>query len=64
MFVNEKERDAGLPLYEVSELSMEEALLVLAAEKELLTEISPPIVTRWHEMTGGETARIRAETPG
>ena len=63
MFVNEKERDAELPLYEVSELSMEEALLVLAAEKELLTEMCPPIVAGWHEVTEGETARIRAETP-
>lgn len=28
--------DSPLPLYEVRELSMEEALLVLAAEKDLL----------------------------
>ncbi len=56
MFVNEKKEEVRLPLYEVSELSMEEALLVLAAERDLLTEVGP----RWHEVTCGETARVRA----
>ena len=64
MFVNEKKEEVGLPLYEVSELSMEEALLVLAAEKEHLTETGPPVLAGWHEVTGGETSRIRAGTPG
>lgn len=36
MFFNEKVEVASLPVYEVKELSMEEALLVLAAEKENL----------------------------
>ena len=34
MFLNEKYWREGLPVYEVKELTMEEALLVLAAEKE------------------------------
>jgi len=36
MFLNENKSEAALPLYEVQELSMDEALLVLMAEKELL----------------------------
>ncbi len=36
MFLNENQRETELPLYRVEELSMEEALLVLTAEKELL----------------------------
>ena len=36
MFIKENSWRDGLPLYDVRELSMEEALLVLAAEKELL----------------------------
>lgn len=34
MFLNEKYWRDGLPVYEVKELTMEEALLVFAAEKE------------------------------
>jgi len=36
MFLNKNHKEAALPVYEVQELSMDEALLVLAAEKELL----------------------------
>ncbi len=36
MFLNENKAEPVLPLYEVEELSMDEALLVLVAEKELL----------------------------
>ncbi len=36
MFLNENKVVATLPVYEVEELSMDEALLVLVAEKELL----------------------------
>jgi len=64
MFTNEKIREEELPLYEVAELSMKEALLVLASEKELLRETSPPILDRWHEWSGGETARVRTAATG
>lgn len=40
MYLNENTKDQCLPTYEVKELSMEEALLVLAAEKELFREMS------------------------
>ena len=36
MYLNDNIKKSALPLYEVQELSMEEALLVLAAEKEIL----------------------------
>lgn len=38
MFLKEKSSIIHLPLYEVKELSVEEALLVLAAEKENLLQ--------------------------
>lgn len=37
MFSMEYSLSVGLPLYEVRELTLEEALLVLASEKETLT---------------------------
>ncbi len=38
MIMNNNMPDDALPLYEVKELSMEEALLVLAADKEVLQQ--------------------------
>ena len=38
MFIKENNWRDALPLYDVKELSMEEALLVLAAEKEQLRD--------------------------
>ncbi len=36
MFLNENRTEMQLPMYKVEELSMDEALLVLVAEKEIL----------------------------
>ena len=44
MYFNNIDRKIELPIYEVKELTMEEALLVLAAEKESLKG-QPPLLS-------------------
>lgn len=50
MFLKENSSISSIPLYEVKELSVEEALLVLAAEKETLLQ-------RVHETARAEPRR-------
>lgn len=40
MYFKENKSASSLPLYEVKELTMEEALLVIAAEKEVVSDDS------------------------
>ena len=62
MFKNEKSAREDLPLYEVTELSMEEALFVLVARKEAFQDsmprISSPTVVRWYESYRDRSGRL------
>ena len=60
MFLNDNEASEPLPLYEVRELSMEEALLVLTTEKESLARW---IVQKRQQHTSRSGARKKAGIP-
>ena len=57
MYFNDIDRKIELPIYEVKELSMEEALLVLAAEKESLKGQPASFDQAYHQ-----TVRVVSDT--
>jgi hypothetical protein len=61
MFLREKYWRDGLPVYEVKELTMEEALLVFAAEKEEMLRQADEVAASLcssSESTLGDAARV------